>query len=80
MGPPIRVGHSYAEYAVHADYAHMQNMRMRMKNLIHIIQIQIFAKNGNFLSQKWVSLALFLILSAQTILIVLPLGFIHPQE
>ena len=34
-----RVGHAYAEYAVHADYAHMRNMRMRMKNLIHIIHI-----------------------------------------
>ena len=27
------------EYAIHADYAHMRDMRMRMKNLIHIIHI-----------------------------------------
>ena len=33
------VGHVFAEYAVHADYAHMRDMRMRMKNLIHIIHI-----------------------------------------
>ena len=45
-----RVGHAYAEYANDADYAHMRNMRMRMRieNLIHIIHIWIFAKNGNF--------------------------------
>ena len=68
----IRVGHAYAEYANDADYAHMRNMRMRMRieNLIHIIHIWIFAKNGNFLGQKWVSLALFSILSAQNIIIV----------
>ena len=50
----------------------MRNMRMRMRieNLIHIIHIWIFAKNGNFLGQKWVSLALFSILSAQNIIIV----------
>ena len=37
----IRVGHAYAEYANDADYAHMRNMRMRMRieNLIHIIHI-----------------------------------------
>ena len=34
-----RVGHVFAEYAVHADYVHMRDMRMRMKNLIHIIHI-----------------------------------------
>ena len=36
-----RVGHAYAEYANDADYAHMRNMRMRMRieNLIHIIHI-----------------------------------------
>ena len=45
-------------------------MRMRIENLIHIIHIWIFAKNGNFLGQKWVSLALFSILSAQNIIIV----------
>ena len=68
----IRAGHAYAEYANDADYAHMRNMRMRMRieNLIHIIHIWIFAKNGNFLGQKWVSLALFSILSAQNIIIV----------
>ena len=67
-----RAGHAYAEYANDADYAHMRNMRMRMRieNLIHIIHIWIFAKNGNFLGQKWVSLALFSILSAQNIIIV----------
>ena len=47
----------------------MRNIRMRMKNLIHIIHISIFAKNGNFLGQKWFSLALFSILSAQNIII-----------
>ena len=52
-----------------------RNMRMRMKNLIHIIHIWIFAKNGNFLGQKWVSLALFSILSAQNIIIVHPTWF-----
>ena len=63
---------AYAKYANDADYAHMRNMRMRMRieNLIHIIHIWIFAKNGNFLGQKWVSLALFSILSAQNIIIV----------
>ena len=37
-----RVGHAYAEYANDADYAHMRNMRMRMRieNLIHIFHIQ----------------------------------------
>ena len=71
-GAHTRVGHAYAEYANDADYAHMRNMRMRMRieNLIHIIHIWIFAKNGNFLGQKWVSLALFSILSAQNIIIV----------
>ena len=46
----IGAGHAYAEYANDADYAHMRNMRMRMRieNLIHIIHIWIFAKNGNF--------------------------------
>ena len=36
-----RAGHAYAEYANDADYAHMRNMRMRMRieNLIHIIHI-----------------------------------------
>ena len=40
-GTGIRVGHAYAEYANDADYAHMRNMRMRMRieNLIHIIHI-----------------------------------------
>ena len=43
--------------------------------------MNICQKNGNFLGQKWVSLALFSILSAQTIIIVHPsLGFIHLQE
>ena len=45
------------------------------ENLIHIIHIWIFAKNGNFLGQKWVSLALFSILSAQNIIIVHPTWF-----
>ena len=71
-GVELRAGPAYAEYANDADYAHMRNMRMRMRieNLIHIIHIWIFAKNGNFLGQKWVSLALFSILSAQNIIIV----------
>ena len=36
-----RAGHAYVEYANDADYAHMRNMRMRMRieNLIHIIHI-----------------------------------------
>ena len=40
-GLATRVGHAYAEYANDADYAHMRNMRMRMRieNLIHIIHI-----------------------------------------
>ena len=39
---PTRAGHAYAEYANDADYAHMRNMRMRMRieNLIHIFHIQ----------------------------------------
>lgn len=36
----IRVSHAYAVYAEYADYAHMRNMWMRIKNLIHIFQIQ----------------------------------------
>ena len=66
----IRVGHAYAKYADYAHMRNMRNMRMRIENLIHIIHILIFAKNGNFLGQKWVSLALFSILSAQNIIIV----------
>ena len=34
IGVGNRVGYAFAEYAVHADYAHMRSMRMRMK--IHI--------------------------------------------
>ena len=34
-----------------------------------------WAKNGNFFGQKWVSLALFSILSAQNIIIVHPTWF-----
>ena len=45
------------------------------ENIIHIIHIWIFAKNGNFLGQKWVSLALFSILSAQNIISVHPTWF-----
>ena len=45
------------------------------ENLIHIIHIEIFAKNGNFLGRKWVSPALFSILSAQNITIVHPTWF-----
>ena len=39
LGAGTRVGHAYAKYA---DYAHMRNMRMRMRieNLIHIFHIQ----------------------------------------
>ena len=48
----IRVGHAYAEYAVHADYSHMRKYADADENLIHIIHIWIFAKNGNFLGQK----------------------------
>ena len=31
LGVGTRVGHAYAEYANDADYAHMRNMRMRMR-------------------------------------------------
>ena len=36
-----RVGHAYAEYAVHADYAHMREYADADadENLIHIIHI-----------------------------------------
>ena len=36
-----RVGHGYAEYAVHADYAHMRKYADadEDENLIHIIHI-----------------------------------------
>ena len=36
------------EYAVHADYAHIRKYAYADENLIHIIHIWIFAKNGNF--------------------------------
>ena len=49
-----RVSHAYAEYAVHADYAHMQNMRMQMKissilsTYRYLPKIAIFwVKNGS---------------------------------
>ena len=35
----IRVGYAYAEYAVHADYAHMREYADADENLIHIIHI-----------------------------------------
>ena len=38
-GITIRVGHAYAEYAVHADYAHMRKYADADENLIHIIHI-----------------------------------------
>ena len=34
-----RVGHAYAEYAVHADFAHMREYAYGDENLIHIIDI-----------------------------------------
>ena len=34
-----RVVHAYAEYAVHADYAHMREYADADENLIHIIHI-----------------------------------------
>ena len=34
-----RAGHAYAEYAVHADYAHMREYADADENLIHIIHI-----------------------------------------
>ena len=34
-----RVGHAYAEYAVHADYAHMYKYADADENLINIIHI-----------------------------------------
>ena len=40
------------------------------ENLLHIICVKIFAKNYHILGQKWVSLPLFSILSAQDIIIV----------
>ena len=39
LGICIRVGHAYAEYAVHADYAHMREYADADENIIHIIQI-----------------------------------------
>ena len=55
------------EYAVHVDYAHIREYADAYadENLIHIIHKQIFAKKSPFLGQKWPSLALFSILSAQ---------------
>ena len=38
-GIPTRVGHAYAEYAVHAGYAHMRKNADANENLIHIIHI-----------------------------------------
>ena len=38
-GDMSRVGHAYAEYAVHADYAHMREYADADENIIHIIQI-----------------------------------------
>ena len=61
------------EYAVHADYAHIREYADADENLIHIIHIMFFAKNGHFLGLKWVSLALFSIPSAQIII------FVHPS-
>ena len=50
------------EYAVHADYAHICEYADADENLIHIIHIYIYAKNGHVLGQK-----LFSILNAQNI-------------
>ena len=36
---PIRVGHAYAEYAVHADCVHMHEYAYADENLIHIIHV-----------------------------------------
>ena len=63
------------EYAVHADNGHFHEYAGADENLIHISNISIFAKNGNFLGQKWISLALFSILSALNIIIVHPSWF-----
>ena len=38
-GKHTRVGHAYAEYAVHADYAHMRKYADADVNLIHINHI-----------------------------------------
>ena len=59
------------KYAVHADYAHIPEYADADENLINIMHIEIYAKNGNFYPKK-VSLALFSILSAQTIISVHP--------
>ena len=77
-GVSPRVGHAYAEYAVHADYAHMRNMRMKISSTLatykYLPKMAIFwAKNGSawFCFQFRVHIiSLFFI----------PLGFIHPQE
>ena len=53
----------------------MRNMRMRMKMSSTLSTYKLFSKNGNILGQKWVSLALFSILSAQNIIIVHPTWF-----
>ena len=60
------------EYAVHA---HFHEYAGADENFIHIRNISIFAKNGNFLGQKWISLALFSILSALNIIIGHPSWF-----
>ena len=42
------------ECAVHADCAHIREYADADENLIHTIHIVKFAKNTNFLGQKWV--------------------------
>ena len=72
------VGHAYAEYAVHADYANMREYADAGENLNHIIHIYIYAKNGNFLGQKMGQSAS--VFNSECPKLFIPLGFIHPQE
>ena len=49
---PIRVGHAHAEYAVHADYAHIRYMRMEISSTLSTYKYlpkiaNFWAKNGS---------------------------------
>ena len=46
-----RVGHAYAEYAVHADYVHMREYADADENLIHIMHIWVsFCRTGKMVA------------------------------
>ena len=48
-----RVGHAYAEYAAHADYAQMREYADADGNLIHIIHIYMYMCLYINICQKW---------------------------